>query len=423
MRSAAPSCPGGSASSPSRSRACARRPFGVWVGVGSRDETPALAGTSHFLEHLLFKGTKRRDALEIAAELDAVGGEINAFTDKEYTCYYARVLDTDLPLAVDVVCDMVTSSLIRSRDVEAERGVILEEIAMHDDDPGDVVHDLFAEALYGDTPLGRPVIGTVESIEALTRASIAGFYRRRYVPPGDGRRDRRQPRPRRGGRAGRAGLRRPARRRRPSPRRAAAPTAGRRRAPASCSEDRPTEQANLVLGTLGRRPQRPAALGAAGAQRRPRRRAEQPAVPGGARGARAGLLGLLATPRPAPTPACSASTPAARPASVDEVLDVVRAELDDVAAHGLTDAEVARAKGALRGSLVLGLEDTGSRMSRIGKAELVDGEVLEVDELLARIAAVTPDDVRAVAADVLRRPLALGVVGPFGDRDFEEAVA
>src|SRR5450759_2889545 len=122
--------------------------FGVWVGVGSRDETPSLAGSSHFLEHLLFKGTRRRDALEIAAVMDAVGGEMNAFTAKEYTCYYARVLDTDLPLAVDVVCDMVTSSVVAGRDVDAERGVVLEEIAMHDDDPTDVVHDAFAGTVF-----------------------------------------------------------------------------------------------------------------------------------------------------------------------------------------------------------------------------------------------------------------------------------
>src|SRR4051794_32769743 len=156
--------------------------FGIWVGVGSRDETPRLAGSSHFLEHLLFKGTKRRGALEIAAVMDAVGGEMNAFTSKEYTCYYARVLDADLPLAVDVVSDMVASSLIATTDVEAERGVILEEIAMHDDDPGDVIHDAFAAALYGDTPLGRPVLGTVESINQIPRSSIAGYYHRRYRP-------------------------------------------------------------------------------------------------------------------------------------------------------------------------------------------------------------------------------------------------
>jgi predicted Zn-dependent peptidase len=155
---------------------------GIWVGVGSRDESPALAGASHYLEHLLFKGTRRRDALAISAAIDAVGGEMNAFTSKEYTCFYARVLDADLPLAVDVVCDLVTSSVIRGSDVDAERGVILEEIAMHEDDPTDMVHDQFAQVLFGDSPIARPVLGTVESIETIRRTAINGYYRRRYRP-------------------------------------------------------------------------------------------------------------------------------------------------------------------------------------------------------------------------------------------------
>ena len=154
--------------------------FGVWIGVGSRDEVPSLSGASHYLEHLLFKGTRRRDALAIASALDEVGGELNAFTAKEYTCYYARVLDTDLPIAVDVVCDMVTSSVLASHEVDNERGVILEEIAMHDDDPGDSVHDTFAELIWPTDPLGRPVLGSVASIEAMSRSAIAGYYRRRY---------------------------------------------------------------------------------------------------------------------------------------------------------------------------------------------------------------------------------------------------
>ena len=156
--------------------------FGIWVNVGSRDETPVLNGATHYLEHLLFKGTRKRSALDISSALDAVGGEMNAFTAKEYTCYYARVLDTDLPLAIDVVCDMLTGSLIRPEDVEAERGVILEEMAMAEDDPGDVVHDLFAKVIYGSSPLGRPILGTQETVTDLTRDQIAGFYKRRYKP-------------------------------------------------------------------------------------------------------------------------------------------------------------------------------------------------------------------------------------------------
>ncbi|HTA09472.1 MAG TPA: pitrilysin family protein, partial [Streptosporangiaceae bacterium] len=138
--------------------------FGIWAGVGSRDEDREHAGATHYLEHLLFKGTSRRSALDISAELDAVGGELNAFTAKEYTCYYARVLDQDLPLAIDVLSDMVTSSLIEPKDVDAERGVILEEIAMNEDDPSDLVHEAFSAQVFGDTPLGRPILGTVDSI-------------------------------------------------------------------------------------------------------------------------------------------------------------------------------------------------------------------------------------------------------------------
>src|SRR5713101_1802505 len=141
--------------------------LGIWVGVGSRDEDRAHAGATHYLEHLLFKGTARRTALDISAEMDAVGGELNAFTAKEYTCYYARVLDADLPLAIDVLSDMVTSSLIEPKDVDAERGVILEEIAMNDDDPSDSVHEAFSAQVFGDTPLGRPILGTVDSINSI----------------------------------------------------------------------------------------------------------------------------------------------------------------------------------------------------------------------------------------------------------------
>src|SRR6266851_3977106 len=157
--------------------------FGIWAGVGSRDEDITHAGATHYLEHLLFKGTAKRSALDISAAIDAVGGELNAFTAKEYTCYYARVLDADLPLAIDVLSDMVTGSLIEPKDVDAERGVILEEIAMNEDEPSDTVHEAFAAQLFGDTPLGRPILGSVASINEITRDQIAGHYAARYTPP------------------------------------------------------------------------------------------------------------------------------------------------------------------------------------------------------------------------------------------------
>jgi predicted Zn-dependent peptidase len=155
---------------------------GIWVNVGSRDEAPAVAGASHFLEHLLFKGTKRRNALEISSAIESVGGEMNAFTSKEYTCFYARVIDSDLPMAVDVISDLITSSIVTAEDVDAERKVVLEEIAMRDDDPSDLVHDLYAETYYGDTPLGRPILGTIDSINNMSRNSVFNYYKKRYLP-------------------------------------------------------------------------------------------------------------------------------------------------------------------------------------------------------------------------------------------------
>lgn len=157
--------------------------FGAWIGVGSRDETPRQTGAAHFLEHLLFKGTATRSAWEITAPIEAVGGEMNAFTTKEYTCYYARVLDDDTDLAIETVCDVVLNGRLDSADIEGEREVILEEIAMNDDDPGDVVHDLYMRTHYGDSPLGRPILGTQESLESLTPQGIRSFYRRHYVAP------------------------------------------------------------------------------------------------------------------------------------------------------------------------------------------------------------------------------------------------
>jgi predicted Zn-dependent peptidase len=155
---------------------------GVWVGVGSRDEGATVAGAAHFLEHLLFKSTPTRTAVDIAQAMDAVGGELNAFTAKEQTCYYAPVLDTDLELAVDLVADVVLNGRCAAEDVELERDVVLEEIAMRDDDPEDALGDLFLSALFGDHPIGRPVIGTAQSVSAMTRTQLHSFHVRRYTP-------------------------------------------------------------------------------------------------------------------------------------------------------------------------------------------------------------------------------------------------
>lgn len=155
---------------------------GVWVNVGSRDEGRSVAGAAHFLEHLLFKATPTRTAVQIAQAVDAVGGELNAFTSREHTCYYAHVLDSDLALAVDLVADVVLRGQCFADDVEIERDVVLEEIAMRDDDPEDTLGDVFLSAMFGDHPVGRPVIGSVDSISAMTRTQLHSFHLRRYTP-------------------------------------------------------------------------------------------------------------------------------------------------------------------------------------------------------------------------------------------------
>ncbi|MER7761738.1 pitrilysin family protein [Streptomyces sp. NPDC097619] len=401
--------------------------FGIWAHVGSRDETPTLNGATHYLEHLLFKGTKKRSALDISSAIDAVGGEMNAFTAKEYTCYYARVLDTDLPLAIDVVCDMLTGSLILESDVDAERGVILEEIAMTEDDPGDMVHDLFAHTMLGDTPLGRPVLGSVDTINALSRDQIARFYKKHYDPTHlvvaaagnvDHAKVVRQVRAafERAGALGRTDA---------VP---VAPRTGTRTLRTAGRVEllgRKTEQAHVVLGmpALARTDERRWALGVLNTalgggmssrlfQEVREKRGLAYSVYSYTSGfADCGLFGVYA---------------GCRPSQVHDVLRICRDELDKVATEGLSDEEITRAVGQLSGSTVLGLEDTGALMNRIGKSELCWGTQMSVDDMLTSIAAVTPDDVREVARDVLAQRPSLSVIGPLKEKQaarLDEAVA
>ncbi len=391
--------------------------FGIWARVGSRDETPALNGATHYLEHVLFKGTERRTALDISSAIDAVGGEMNAFTTKEFTCYYARILDADLPLAIDIVCDMLTSSVIAADEVESERGVILEEIAMTEDDPGDTVHDLFATTLLGDSPLGRPVLGTVDTVNALTRDRIARFYRRHYEPTrlvvtAAGNLEHAAvvaavtaAFDRAGALTGKDAE-------------PVAPRTGHRALRAAGRLDvleRPTEQAHMVLGMpgLSRHDERRWALGvlatALGGGMSSRLFQEVREKRGLAYSiytytsgfADCGIFGVYA---------------GCRPDRLDDVLKICREQLADVAEHGIDDDEVRRAIGQLAGSTVLGLEDTGSLMHRLGKSEVCWGTQLSVDDMLARIAAVTPDDIREVARAVLDHRPSLSVIGPLNER-------
>ena len=391
---------------------------GVWVGVGSVDETPRLAGASHYLEHLLFKGTKFRTGYEIADAVDAVGGELNAFTSHEYTCYYARILAAEAQLAVGLVCEVVLDATIAAADVDIERQVILEEIAMRDDDPEDTLADLFAGAVFAGHPVASPVIGTVGTISAMSRTQVAGYYRRRYTPD-------KMVVAVAGGVDHADVLRwvRAAFRARLSPAGAApAPAAfrGNRNQPTSLRQvaivERDTEQAHLCIGVpAGDRndPDRTtlavlsSALGGGMSSRLFRSIREE-----------RGLAYSCYSAASAYADVGSFSVYAGcQPDHLGEVAKLIGQELALVAESGLAPSELARVKGQLAGSLVLALEDTESRMSRIGKTILVRKEFRSIEDELAAIRSVTAADVGALAKRLLSQRMSAAVVGPYAAHD------
>ncbi|GGC60352.1 peptidase M16 [Hoyosella rhizosphaerae] len=386
---------------------------GLWVGVGSRDEHPDHAGAAHFLEHLLFKSTPTRTAQSIAEEIDAVGGDFNAFTAREHTCYFAHVLDNDLELAIDLVTDVVLRGQCHASDVEVERSVVLEELAMRDDDPEDLLGDAFLASVFSDHRLGRPVIGSAESVEMMTRRQLHGFHARRYRPehmvlsvagniahnevvelayPYFARNldHNAVPAPRRSG------------------------TLTLKRRPSVTVLDRDNEQTHISLGvrSFGRHDSRRWALSVLNT-----------ALGGGmssrlfqeVREKRGLAYSVYSNVDTFSDIGAFSIYAGCQDEHLGEVVDVVEKVLQDVAENGITDAECRRAQGNLRGQLVLGLEDVPSRMHRIGRSELSYGNHFTVSDTIARINAVTGDEVRAVAHELLQRPMGAAVVGPFAD--------
>jgi len=383
---------------------------GVWVNVGSRDEGRSVAGAAHFLEHLLFKSTPTRSAVQIAQAVDAVGGELNAFTSREHTCYYAHVLDTDLALAVDLVADVVLRGRCLAVDVEIERDVVLEEIAMRDDDPEDTLGDVFLAAMFGDHPVGRPVIGSVESISTMTRAQLHSFHLRRYTPDRmvvavAGNVEHREVvalvRAHFGDRlvAGRSPV---------SPRKGAGRVSGR---PSLQVVKRDAEQTHLSLGvrTPGRHWDQRWALSVLNT-----------ALGGGLssrlfqqiRETRGLAYSVYSTVDTFADSGALSIYAGCLPERFDEVVRVTTDVLAEVARDGITADECRIAKGSLRGGLVLGLEDSGSRMHRLGRSELNYGQHRTIAETLTRIDEVTLEDVNAVARQLLTRQFGAAVLGP-----------
>ncbi|TQL48388.1 putative Zn-dependent peptidase [Homoserinimonas aerilata] len=394
--------------------------IGFWVAVGSRDEQPVTYGSTHFLEHLLFKGTASRSALDIAVSFDAVGGEHNAATAKEYTCYYAKVQDRDLPMAVEVLADMFTSSLLDTDEFETERGVILEELAMADDDPADVASERFFEAVMGEHPLGRPIGGTVESISAVSREAVWEHYRANYrandlVVTAAGAVDHDELLAVVEGSLRGAGWdlgveAAPVPRRTPS---LVAPSQG---SPLVLVQ-RPIEQANILIGVPGiasRDPRRAtlsvlnSVLGGGMSSRlfqevREKRGLAYSVYSFTPSFSDSGVVGLYA--------GCS-------PAKAGQVAELMLGEFRRLAADGISETELARAVGQLGGASALALEDSDTRMSRLGRSEITLGEFVDLDEALRRISAVTLDQVAELAAELVTRPLSIAAVGTVEEETF-----
>jgi len=389
--------------------------IGCWVDTGSRDENPIEAGASHFLEHLLFKGSEDWSARRIAETLDGIGARHNAFTSKELTCFWTRTRDADIPVGLEVLGEMLRRPSFRQEEIDSERHVVLEEINMNEDDPTDVAHELFVEAIWEGHPLAPPILGTPDSIKAMTRDTIAGYWASRYTPKStviaiagnlpDNLIE--MVTEAFGGWEGSA-----------TTREAATPAV----APRANVRTKDTEQAHLILGSpsIARDDDRRFALTIADH------------VLGGGMSSRLfreirEIRGLAYAVHSFRMPFLDAGASAVyvgtTPSQTDEVLRIVRDEIERVINDGITDEELERAKGHVKGSLALGLEDANSRMNRIGRTELTGMDHLSVDETVERISAVDNEDVKAAAKVAYAGPYVLGAVGPFVEDDFVEHIS
>ncbi|MDH6236596.1 pitrilysin family protein [Cryobacterium sp. CG_9.6] len=398
--------------------------IGYWVAVGSRDELPGHFGSTHFLEHLLFKGTPTRTAFDIAISFDEVGGEHNAMTAKEYTCYYAKVQDRDLSMAVEVLTDMLTSSTLDAEEFETERGVILEELAMADDDPADVANERFFEAVLGDHPLGRPIGGSAHTIRGATRTAVHEHYQANYRPQdlvvtvaGAVDHDVLVADVVTALELAGWDLSVPA-----------VPVVRRADHPATITQGkavtivhRQLEQANLLIGMPGilatddRRVTMSVLNSIFGGGMSSRlfqevreKRGLAYSVYSFAPGySDAGLFGMYA--------GCS-------PAKAGQVAELLLSELHRLADHGVTAEEMRRAAGQLSGASALALEDSDTRMSRLGRSEITLGEFADLDEALRRLALVTADDVQQLAAELVSGPISIVAVGALAEDTFASII-
>jgi predicted Zn-dependent peptidase len=385
--------------------------LGYWIGAGSRDEREDRAGVSHFIEHLLFKGTDTYSAQEIAEVFDGLGGELNAATSREHTVVYARVADHHLETAIDVMSDMVFAPALA--EVDSEREVVLEEIAMYEDQPQELVHDLMAEAVFGNHPLGRPVIGTADVISNVSRRAISAYHRSMYVPgnvvvAAAGHLDHNELLRllERGEKKVRES---PARGRRVRPPLVKAPP------PSVRFIRKDTEQYHVCL----------AAPGIARSDRRRFAASLLDAVLGGSASSR--LFQEIREKRGMAYAVYSFASQytdtgqiglyvGTREENLADCLAIAVEQIEDVAAGNLKPNELERAKENLKGRILLSMESTANRMSRLGKSLITDTEILSLDRIMAEIDAVEPEGL-AELAELLLAPERLSAAGIGADEE------
>lgn len=387
--------------------------LGFWVRLGSRDEQPSLRGGTHFLEHLLFKGTPNYTAVDISKAFDSRGADLNAFSSKETTCYYTRLLDEHLPTGIEILSDMLQNPLLKKEDIDSERNVILEEIGLHEDTPDDVIHDLFLETLWPEHPLGKPVIGTRETVSSMSRDQLQEFYMNSYAPDhivvsaaGDIEHDKLVEMIEKRFTLTRTGK---------TERALAKPYTESRVSVLKKS----TEQAHIYIGLPGltaHSPKRFALL-------------MLDTILGGGMSSRLfqeirekrGLVYSVYSQHALYTETGYFSIYAGTsPANAKDVINMIHDELMKIAVYGITDEEHKRSQDNIKGSLILNLESTGHRMGRLGKAEIIGGEILALDDIVDRINSITKDDINSLAKELVGQgKMVLSVVGPFEHDTFD----
>ena len=374
---------------------------GLWVKAGSMDETPEEGGLSHFIEHMLFKGTERRSARQIAEEMDAIGGQINAFTSKECTCFYAKVTDDQLPVAMDVLCDMLRNAAFDPAELDKERGVVLEEIAMTEDSPEDLVHELLGQAALDGNPLARPILGTEELISGYTREDLARYRAKHYTPENVELAEKHL--------GSWQAQKAPERR-----------LWGETFVPALVRREKDIEQIHLCAAfpgvPLGSDDVYPLSvlnnLFGGGMSSRLFQRVREESG-----------LAYTVYSMPSSFPGCGmvALYAGTSPQHAEPVMRLIREETERLLSGGITEEEFVKARQQLRGGFILGQDSVSSHMSAIGRGLLLLPHIQSEDEVLAKIDAVTMEDTMRVARAVFGGDNAASVVGR-GANDVPEEV-